>query len=124
EHIFFVYAVEEDNYLVGSVDLRTLLTADPKVSMRELADKEVVTVAPEMDQEHVAQVFARYDLTALPVVDGDHRLLGVITADDVIDVVQEEAAEDVAHMSFTDEHSIEYTAPPRTSTIRMPWIMA
>jgi magnesium transporter len=124
EHIFFVYAIEEDGYLVGSVDLRTLLTSDPKRPMRDLADKSVVTVPPDMDQEHVAQVFARYDLTALPVVDGDYRLLGVITADDVIDVVQEEAAEDVAHMSGTDAHELEKKSPARIAMMRMPWILA
>lgn len=124
EEIFFVYAVEEDNYLVGAVDLRTLLTAEPTVAMRDLANKTVITVPPDLDQEDVAQVFARYDLTALPVVDGDHRLLGVITADDVIDVVQEEAAEDVAHMSGTDASELEKKSPAKIAMMRMPWIMA
>jgi magnesium transporter len=124
EHIFYIYVVEEDNYLIGSIDLRTLLSAQAKTLVRDLADKSIVSVAPDLDQELVVQVFARYDLTALPVVDGDHRLLGVITADDVIDVVQEEAAEDVAHMSGTDASELEKKSPAKIAWMRMPWIMA
>lgn len=124
EHIFFVYAVEADGYLVGEVDLRTLLTAEAKQVIRDIAHKELVTVPPDMDQEQVANVFARYDLTALPVVDADHRLLGVITADDIIDIVQEEAAEDVAHMAGTDAHELERKSPARIAWMRMPWLLA
>jgi len=124
EHIFYVYAVEDSGYLVGAIDLRTLLTAPKDASVRDLADGGVVTVPPEMDQEQVAAIFARYDLMALPVVDADHRLLGVITADDIIDVVQEEASEDVAHMTGTDAHELEKKSPTQIALMRMPWIMA
>ncbi len=126
EHIFFVYVVDAQGSLRGSVDLRTLLTANPTTPIRELMCAEVVTVTPDCDQEQVAHVFARYDLTALPVVSPrpEHRLLGVITSDDIIDVIQEEAAEDVAHMSGSDAQELENKSPARVAVLRLPWIMA
>ncbi len=122
--IFYVYAVEPDGALVGAVDLRTLLTADPEATMGSLADREVVRVTPELNQERVAAIFARYDLTALPVVDGAGRLLGVVTADDVIDIVQQEGDEDVAHLAGTDAGELEKKSPAQIALMRMPWILA
>src|SRR5579872_3515594 len=92
EHIFYVYAVDADGRLKGSVDLRRLLSAESTALIRDLMQTEVIAVPPDCDQEQVARIFARYDLTALPVVDSepDGRLIGVITSDDVIDVIQEE----------------------------------
>lgn len=126
EHIFYVYIVDAKGSLVGSVDLRTLLVAAPTTPLRDLMCREVVTVTPECDQEQVANVFARYDLTALPVVSPrpEYRLLGVITSDDIIDVIQEEAAEDVAHMSGSDAQELENKSPAEVAKLRLPWIMA
>jgi len=124
EHIFFVYVVDAAGRLIGMVDLRTLLTASSETPLSELWDDQVVTVQPDCDQEQVAGIFARYDLTALPVVDLDRRLLGVITADDIIDVIQEEADEDVAHMVGSDASELERKSPAKIAMMRMPWIMA
>ncbi len=126
EHIFFVYVVDAHGSLCGEIDLRTLLSASPETPVRDLMTEEIVTVAPNCDQEQVANMFARYDLTALPVVSqgAEGRLLGVITADDIIDVIQEEANEDVAHMSGSDAQELESKSPAQVAKLRLPWIMA
>ncbi len=126
EHIFYVYAVDGQGKLKGVVDLRRLLSAESTTLIRDLMETDVITVPPECDQEQVAGIFARYDLTALPVLDTvpGGKLIGVITSDDVIDVIQEEAAEDVAHMSGSDASELEKKTPAQVAKLRLPWIMA
>ena len=126
EHIFFVYVVDAQGGLCGMIDLRSLLSAPPNALVRDLMVEEVIAVHPESDQEQVARVFARYDLTALPVVSAapESRLLGVITSDDAIDVMQAERDEDVAHMSGSDAQELENKSPAQVAKLRMPWIMA
>jgi magnesium transporter len=126
DHIFFVYAVDMEGTLQGMVDLHRLLSADPQTLIKDLMITNLLTVTPEIDQEQVASIFARYDLTALPVVSREPQgvLIGVITADDVIDVIQEENAEDVARMSGSDAHELENKTPVQVAMLRMPWIMA
>lgn len=124
DHIFFVYTVDSRGGLTGKIDLRTLLRAGPQTPLRELVE-ESLWVHPGCDQEQVAAVFSRYDLTALPVVEGDGlKLLGVITADDIIDVLQEESAEDIAHLSGSDAQELESKSPVQIAKLRLPWIMA
>lgn len=126
EHIFYVYAVDAEGRLKGSVNLRRLLTATSTTLIRDLMHSNVIVVPPHCDQEQVANIFARYDLTALPVLDvvPDGRIIGIITADDVIDVIQEEAAEDVARMSGSDAQELENKTPLQVAKLRLPWIMA
>jgi len=126
EHIFYVYAVDDQGRLKGVVDLRRLLTAESTARIADLMQRDVIAVPPDCDQEQVANIFARYDLTALPVLDvvPDGKLIGVITSDDVIDVIQEEAAEDVAHMSGSDAQELEKKSPAQVARLRLPWIMA
>jgi magnesium transporter len=126
EQIFFLYIVDAQGGLCGTVDLHTLLSADPTTPVRDVMEEAVITVPPGCDQEQVAHIFARYDLTALPVV-GDApecRLLGVITADDIIDVIREEANEDLALMSGSDAQELERKSPAQVARLRLPWIMA
>ncbi|MCW3094414.1 MAG: magnesium transporter, partial [Chthonomonadaceae bacterium] len=126
EHIFYVYVVDTDGCLKGVIDLRTLLTAPSTAIISDLMNPDVIAVPPTCDQEQVSHIFARYDLTALPVVDvvPDGRLIGVVTSDDIIDVIQEEAAEDIAHMSGSDAQELENKTPSQVARLRMPWIMA
>jgi magnesium transporter len=126
EHIFYVYVVDERGSLRGVVDLRRLLMADPGTRLRDLMAEEVVCVQPDCDQELVASLFQRYDLTALPVVEAgqEGRLLGVITADDVIDVIQEEADEDVAQLAGSDAQELDSKSPTEVARLRLPWLMA
>ena len=123
EPIFFVYVTESNGDFLGAIDLLTLFRAEPNSSVRPLIDHEVVHVPPDMDQEKVGRIFARYDLTAIPVVCPEKRLHGVVTADDIIDVVLEEADEDIARMAGTDAHELEKKSPAKIAMMRLPWIM-
>jgi magnesium transporter len=93
-----LYVVDDHDHLVGSLPWRRLVTADPTAPVGLLRQEEPVSVTPETDQEEVARLVAKYNLVALPVVDSGHRLLGVITVDDVIDVIREEATEDIQRL--------------------------
>jgi magnesium transporter len=126
DHIFYVYVVNAAGELLGTVDLRSLLNAEPETPVRDLMSGDLITVWPECDQEQVAAIFARYDLTALPVVRSvtDSRLLGVITADDIIDVIQEEASEDIAHLTGSDAEELEKKSPIEVAKLRLPWILS
>ena len=90
-----LYVVDDHEHLIGSLPLRRLIIADPSTLVGLLRQEESVSVRPETDQEEVAQLVAKYNLVAVPVVDQDHRLLGVISVDDVIDIIREEATEDI-----------------------------
>lgn len=93
-----VFVLEDDGHVVGFVTLRRLLMSKPHVRISDVMHHNLVSVRPELDQEEVARILSRYDLKALPVLDANRRLLGVITADDVLDVVEEEAEEDAQRM--------------------------
>jgi magnesium transporter len=95
ETIYYVYALSPDRRLDGVVSARDLLISDPQQKLAEILTSNIVTVPPEMDQEEVAKRLAKYDLAAIPVVDGNGMLRGVITVDDVIDVLAQEQTEDV-----------------------------
>ncbi|HTU24846.1 MAG TPA: magnesium transporter [Pirellulales bacterium] len=99
ETIYYVYIVDDDDHLRGLVSARQLVSAlgKPNMKIDELMDHELVSVDVKDDQEQVAQKVARFDLHAIPVVDEEHHMLGIITHDDVMDVLREEATEDV-HM--------------------------
>ena len=94
--VFFVYVVDADDRLVGVLNLGALLLARGNRAIRDLMKTKIHAVNPEEDQESVARIFKRYDLVALPVVDAEGRLLGRIMHDDVVDVLQEEADEDLS----------------------------
>src|SRR5579859_4425788 len=124
--LFYVYVLDTQGGFVGAVNLRRLLIAAPATPVRTLLEAEVVTVPPEWNQEQVAHIFARYDLAALPVVAADpgRRLLGVITSDDIIDVLQAEHSQDLARLTGSDAAELEQKTPGQVARMRMPWIMA
>ena len=98
ESAHYLYVVDGHEHLVGALPLRRLITTDPATPVGLLCQGEVLSVTPETDQEEVARLVAKYDIVAVPVVDRDRRLLGVITVDDVIDVIREEATEDIQRL--------------------------
>ncbi len=104
ETIYYLYIVDESDHLRGLVSARQLISAlkKPETSLAELMETELITADADEDQEAVAQKVARYDLLAIPVVDDQHRMLGIITYDDVIDVFREEAVEDAQRISAVD----------------------
>ena len=125
--IFFVYVVDDEGRLVGVLNLGALLLFKGDRRIRDLMKTKIHVVNPEEDQESVARIFKRYDLVALPVVDEDGRLLGRILHDDVVDVLQEEADEDIMHMAgaTAGEPELVYTDQLfRIAGVRLPWLLA
>ena len=95
---YYLYVVDLDKRLVGVVGLRELVVASPETRMEEIMDPEVLYVTTGVDQEEVARLMARYDLANIPVVNDQQRLVGVITYDDIVDVLEEEATEDILRL--------------------------
>lgn len=126
EPLFDIFVVDQTGAFKGMLNLRRLLAADPHRAARDLMTPATATVPPEMDREQVSRIFARYDLTSLPVVEPPpgNRLIGVITSDDVIDVVIDEDTEDTLRMAGSDAAEMEKRSPLRTALLRLPWIMA
>ncbi len=123
ESIFYVYVVDDEGILRGVLNLRRLLTSPPNNLVRDIMTHGVIFVFPEQDQEEVAHIFARYDLLALPVVDHNYRLIGVITVDDVMDVLQEELTEDYFRMVGSDAAELERKTPKEIARLRLPWLL-
>jgi magnesium transporter len=99
ETIYYVYVLDEDRRLLGFVSLRDLILAKPNATVSEIMQRDVISLRAEEDQEEGAKELAKYDFLALPVVDDQHHLIGIITHDDVIDVMIEEATEDAQQMA-------------------------
>ena len=96
ESVRYIYLVDEDNKLSGVVSLNQLIVSEPTTRLSTLAEEEIVTASPEDDQEDVAEDIAKYNLLAIPVVADDGKLLGIVTVDDALEVLQEEHEEDLA----------------------------
>jgi magnesium transporter len=124
ETVYYIYVIDGDDRLVGVVSLRELLIAQPDVPVREIMYERVISVPADMDQEEVAAILGRYDFLAIPVVDDENRLLGIITVDDILDVLIEEAQEDIAKLSAVSRAEKEVLASPLASARRrIPWLM-
>jgi len=122
ERATYVYAADADNKLVGVVSIRDLVFRDPERKVMEIMNKDVKYVYADDDQEKVAQLFTQYHYMALPVLETDGRLVGVVEANSVIDVIQEEATEDMQLMfGLTGEESTN-TTWQKSVTKRLPWL--
>jgi magnesium transporter len=120
---YYIFVTDMDNCLVGVVGLRELVVADPEITIEKIMDSEVIYVNQNMDQEIVAQVMTRYDLSALPVVNDQQRLVGVITHDDILDVLAEEATEDVYRLASVGDTELEPESNIREHLKgRLPWL--
>ncbi|HYF93759.1 MAG TPA: magnesium transporter [Symbiobacteriaceae bacterium] len=130
ETIYYVYVVDFAERLVGVLSLRDLIVAPPYRSVREIMRTKVLSVYVDQDQEEVAKTVSKYDLMAIPVIDRENRLMGVITVDDVIDVLEEEATEDALRMSAVTPDTEDPGATDFGATIwklvkpRLPWLIA
>ncbi len=124
ETIYTCY-VTEHRRLVGVVSLLDVLTAEPNTTISQIMDQNVISVTTVEDKEHVAAAFAKYDLLALPVVDLDNRIVGIVTVDDAIDVIQEETTEDIEIMAAIAPTDKSYfrTGVFETFLSRIPWLM-
>jgi magnesium transporter len=123
EMVFYIYVVDKRNHLVGVCSLRQLLLVPPDTPVRNIMTQDVVSANPETDQEEVARIVERYDLLAVPVTDKENKMLGIVTVDDVIDVIRSEATEDIMKMVGTgDEYHTRSVW--RSARMRMPWLLA
>ena len=117
-----IYVVDDKGRLLGEVYLRDLLKANPAVKLKEIT-REVPSVPVDLDQEEVARLFEKYDVFSMPVVDDKGKLLGVITVDDILDVLEEEATEDIHRLSGWREAESIYAPTLKMATKRLPWLL-
>ncbi|MDJ0516246.1 MAG: magnesium transporter [Trichodesmium sp. MO_231.B1] len=108
ETIYYLYITDAQQHLVGILSLRELVTASPEQTISAIMNRDVVSVHTNTDQEEVVRVIQHYDLIAVPVVDKERRLVGIITVDDVIDIVQEETTEDIYKLSGVQSEGDDY----------------
>jgi magnesium transporter len=119
-----IYVTDDSDKLFGIVSLKRLILANPMIKVGEMMEQVVVTVTPHVDQEEVANIFKKYDIVSLPVVDENKRLLGRITADDVIDVITEEASEDIYRLAGAGQYVHPIYTPTLTRVkLRLPWLL-
>ena len=121
--LFYLYIVNEEQRLIGIVNLWQLVSALGDSLLRDVMSADVVRVGVETPQEEVARVFKRYDLLMVPVLDEDGRLVGAITVDDVLDVVEEEATEDLYRLANLDTQENVATPAMRSMRLRLPWLV-
>jgi len=124
EMAFYLYVVDEYGKLVGVSSLRQLVVVAPETPLKEFMSTDVFSVRTDMDQEEVARIVARYDILAVPVVDNSNRLVGVVTVDDVIDILRKEATEDILKMAGVGEEFVETKSIFKSTRIRLPWLFA
>ena len=125
EMVFYLYITDEDGRLVGVASLRALATTPSDSLLKDIMMKRVHSVRPETDQEDVAQIVAQYNYLAVPVVDGDDQLIGIVTVDDVVDVIREEATEDFLQMAGAGkDREILLKSSWENAKARLPWLFA
>ena len=118
ETIYTCYVIDDKKHLVGVLPLRTLLFADEDKLVEELMEEDVISIATLDDQEEAANLFRKYSFISLPVVDGENRLVGIITVDDIVDVIDEETTEDMEKMAALLPSDEEYLKTPVTKLAR------
>jgi magnesium transporter len=122
EMVFYLYVVDERRHLVGVVSLRRLLLVPPETPLKRIMTTEVYSARVDTDQEEVARQVASYNLLAIPVVDLENKLVGVITVDDVIDVIKDEATEDVYRLAGVSVDDGVLSPPRESLQRRLPWL--
>ncbi|MGI6713321.1 MAG: magnesium transporter [Bacillota bacterium] len=126
ETVYYVYVINSKNKLVGVISLRELIISDPKILIEDIMRRKVINVNVNTDQEEVAAIVSKYDLLAVPVVDNENSLVGIVTVDDIIDVINEEVTEDIYRLAGATEIDLE--ASPIKQIVgslrsRLPWLL-
>ncbi|MFZ5877710.1 MAG: magnesium transporter [Nitrospirota bacterium] len=121
--VFYLYVTDRAGRLVGVVSLRQLLVVSPITPLKKIMTTDVISVATDVDQEEVSKLVAKYNILAIPVVDKDHVLVGIITVDDVVDVIREEATEDILKLAGATDADVLQLSSIRAARIRMPWLL-
>ncbi|KPL86787.1 magnesium transporter [Herpetosiphon geysericola] len=122
ESVYYLYVVDANDALVGVVSLRSLVMAPAQTQLSDIMDRNVITASVATDQEECARLLARYDLLALPVVDAQRRIVGAVTADDIIDVIAEEATEDMYLLANLPQDEDVEDSLFRSSRRRLFWL--
>ncbi len=120
--IFYIYVIGEEEDLLGTISLGKLVTEAPHIKLGDIALTNVISVKPEVDREEAANLVTQYDMLALPVVDERNRLLGVVTIDDAMDTLQEEATEDIYKLAGTSDDELLSRSAVRVAQLRLPWL--
>lgn len=121
--IYYLYVLDRYGHLIGVVNLRALILAQPEQTVEEIMNRNVISARVDEDQEAVAQILAKYDLVAAPVVDAENMLVGIITVDDVVDVLEEEATEDIYRLAQVGEQAEIFSPIPNSIRHRLPWLL-
>ena len=123
EEVLYLYVVDEDDHLIGTVPLKRLLLASQDALIQTVTNRDLIAVRADMDREEIVQIFADYDLLALPVVDEEGRLVGRVTVDDIVDIIQEEATEDIYEMAAISAEELEERSAMGVVRRRLPWLL-
>jgi magnesium transporter len=123
EMVFYIYVVDERRHLVGVISLRRLLLVPPDTPLKRIMTSDIYSARVDTDQEEVARQVASYNLLAIPVVDAENKLVGSITVDDVIDIIKDEATEDVLRLAGVSKDDGVLTPPRESLQRRLPWLL-
>ena len=121
--IYSIFVVNNRQQLMGIVSLKRIVLASDETKIEDIYEEEVISVPTYMDQEEVAEVMRKYDLESLPVVNSKNKLVGRITVDDILDVIREEAEEDIQAMTGISDTVDEYDSVIKLSKARLPWLL-
>ena len=123
EMAFYLYVVDSRNHLLGVVSLRQLLLTPPSTPLRKIMIGDVIKVTTDTDQEEVARIVATYNILAVPVADAENKLVGIVTVDDVLDVMREEATEDIYALAGVEADDRALGSALNSVRGRLPWLM-
>ena len=125
ETIDMCYIIDETRHLIGELSLRDIILADYEELIINIMDKDIISTTTTVDREEVAHIFSKYDINTMPVVDGENRLAGIITVDDVIDIIEEEVTEDMEIMSAItpSEKPYKQLSVVEIWRNRFPWLL-
>ncbi|SCZ77152.1 magnesium transporter [Acidaminobacter hydrogenoformans] len=129
ETIYYVFVTDEAGILTGVISLRQLIVASPETKISEIMNENVISVYDDEDQEEVARLFSKYDFMVMPVVDKEEKLKGIITVDDILDVIEEEATEDIykfagsSDLEIYEEDDASWLRVVRSVRSRLPWLI-
>ena len=122
--VFYLYVVDGENRLTGVLSLRQLILNPPEKKLSDIMIRDVVSVSVTDNQEYVADLVEKYDFLALPVVDEQHKLCGIITIDDVIDIIKDQASEDIYAMAGLTQNDMMFDKSPyKVASTRLPWLL-
>ena len=125
EMVFYLYTLDDEGRLTGVISLRDLVTTPGQTMLKDIMSKQIHVVRPETDQEEVARIVSQYNFLAVPVVDSEDRLLGIVTVDDVVDIIREEATEDFLQMvGAGKDREILLKSSWENARMRLPWLFA